>query len=327
MRCVLIILFFIPIWADAQSYSFSQFFSSPLALNPALNGTSPTKVRLSSNFRNQWVYGGTPYLTGSVGFESKIMINSIPDYHNWGLGANVIVDQSNAGGLNYTISSLGTAYHISIGGEGSQTIGIGIQGSFNQRTINLNRLTFESQFGSGGFNNSIPISESFQNLTKNYMDIHAGVLYQFNSENVQFTLGGALYNILEPKSNSSLSEYRLPRKYIFHTGINTKVAEDLSLTGSITGMSISGINNLTAGMAIRKDLESFSFTGGCWYRVGDAIIPYLGFGLNGFVLGLSFDNTISGLKSVSQTRNAYELGIIYTPLGEYKKLKRALPWY
>lgn len=327
MRNILFILFFLPFCVDAQSYSFSQFFSTPLALNPALNGSAPTRFRLSSNFRNQWVYGGTPYLTGSIGVESKILSNSIPDYHNWGVGASVIVDQSNAGGLTYTISSLGTAYHVALDAEGRQSIGIGIQGSFNQRTINLNRLTFESQFGSGGFNNSLPIGESFQNLSKSYMDVHAGLLYQFNSEAVQFTLGGALFNILEPKTNSSLLEYRLPKRYVLHTGFNTALTEGLGLMGSLTGMSVSGLNNLTAGIALRKELETFSFTGGCWYRVGDAVIPYVGVGVNGLTLGLSFDNTISGLKSVAQTRNAFELGIMYTPLGELQKLKRAVPWY
>jgi type IX secretion system PorP/SprF family membrane protein len=327
MRNILIILFLIPSLVEGQSYSFSQFFSTPLALNPALNGSAYTRLRLSGNFRNQWVYGGTPYLTGSLGVETKILANSIPDFHSWGVCSNVIIDQSNAGGLTYTISSVGTAYHIALDAEGSQTIGLGIQGSFNQRSINLNRLSFESQFASGGFNNSIPIGETFQNLSKNYMDIHSGLLYQFKKENVQITFGGALYNILAPKTNSTLTEYRLPKRYVLHTAFNTNIGEGLGIMGSLTGMSVSGLNNLTAGVALRKDLETISLTGGCWYRVGDALIPYVGFGINGLTIGLSFDNTISSLKSVAQTRNAFELGIMFTPMGEYQKMKKSVPWY
>ena len=316
-----------PFLAEAQSYSFSQFFSTPLALNPALNGSAQTRFRFSGNFRNQWMYGGTPYLTGSLGVETKILASQLPEYHGWGVGAGVLMDQSNGGGLTYSMYSLGTAYHVALDASGVQTFGVGIQGTFNQRSINLNRLTFENQFGSGGFNSSVSIGEAFQNLTRSYMDIHAGLLYQYNGDRVQFNIGGALYNILEPRSNSSLTEYILPRRFVLHSGFNTDITEGMGLMGSLTSMSVSGLSNLTAGLALRKDLESFSLMGGCWYRLGDAIIPYVGLNTNGFTVGISFDNTVSGLRTVSQTRNAFELGMIFTPMREYEKMKKAIPWY
>lgn len=327
MKRIFFFLLLLPVISDAQSYSFSQFYSTPLALNPALTGSAQTEFRLSGNFRSQWIYGGNPYLTGSVGLESKILTNSVPDYHSWGIGASVLTDQSNAGGLSYSSYAIGSAYHVALDPEGIQTLGVGIQGSFNQRTFNLNRLRFETQFGSGGFNAAIPIGESFQNLAKSYMDIHVGVLYQYSSERMQISLGGAMFNILEPDVYSMANIYRLPKRYVIHVGFASSVSENTSIIGSLTGMSVNGLANITAGLAFQKRLERMSFTGGCWYRVGDAVIPYFGIGMDGLTLGFSFDNTISDLKTIAQTRNAVEVGLMYTPMKAYKELKRAIPWY
>ena len=40
--------------ASAQDPNFSQFFASPLTLNPALTGKFDGVYRIAGNYRNQW---------------------------------------------------------------------------------------------------------------------------------------------------------------------------------------------------------------------------------------------------------------------------------
>ena len=40
--------------ATAQDPNFSQFFASPLTLNPALTGKFDGVYRIAGNYRNQW---------------------------------------------------------------------------------------------------------------------------------------------------------------------------------------------------------------------------------------------------------------------------------
>ena len=40
--------------ALAQDRHFSQFYSSPLTLNPALTGAFDGKYRVGTNYRDQW---------------------------------------------------------------------------------------------------------------------------------------------------------------------------------------------------------------------------------------------------------------------------------
>jgi hypothetical protein len=65
---------------------------------------------------------------------------------------------------------------------------------------------------------------------------------------------------------------------------------------------------------------------GLWHRLGDALIPYLGYQLNGAQLGLSYDYTVGKGKSGSAVRNAYELTLIYKKRDD-SEIKRLIPWY
>ena len=59
--------------ATAQDPQFSQYFSSPLSLNPAFTGYYDGTHRIASNFRNQWVGAGDPFTTASVSFDTRVM--------------------------------------------------------------------------------------------------------------------------------------------------------------------------------------------------------------------------------------------------------------
>ena len=64
-KAVLLLIGF-PGVINAQDPSFSQFFASPLNINPALTANINSKWRLVTNFRDQWIGPASPYATGTV---------------------------------------------------------------------------------------------------------------------------------------------------------------------------------------------------------------------------------------------------------------------
>jgi hypothetical protein len=64
---------------NAQDPSFAQFFSSPLNINPALTANINADWWLISNFRDQWIGPASPYVTGTVSFDTKVMQNKTPN--------------------------------------------------------------------------------------------------------------------------------------------------------------------------------------------------------------------------------------------------------
>ena len=74
------------------------------------------------------------------------------------------------------------------------------------------------------------------------------------------------------------------------------------------------------------DGDKNELIGGMWYRYKDALIPYLGYQTKVFQLGLSFDYTVSGVKTGSQVKNGYELTLLYKA-PDNRELKVLVPWY
>jgi len=82
----------------AQDIHFSQFYMSPLNLNPALTGVMNCNTRVVANYRNQWsqVLRGDAYNTYSVSYDQKIAVGR-SDY--FGIGGTFWGDR--AGELSF----------------------------------------------------------------------------------------------------------------------------------------------------------------------------------------------------------------------------------
>ena len=103
---------------NAQDPSFSQFFSSPLNVSPALTGNINTKWRMISNYRNQWIGQNNPYTTGTASFDSKIFQNTTDNYVDEntriGVGGMFMYDQALAGVLKSNYASFNVSGNIRI---------------------------------------------------------------------------------------------------------------------------------------------------------------------------------------------------------------------
>jgi type IX secretion system PorP/SprF family membrane protein len=317
--------------AWSQTFHFSQFHTVPMSLNPALTGDMQGPYRFSSNFRSQWVNGGTPYVTGALGADFHLLKKHIPEGSKWGVGFNILNDQSNGGGLQNAEISASSAYHIKMDAVGNQTIGLGFQTTYHERKINLAKLNFEDQFTGDGFVNTLPNGEVFTDVNTKYFDINAGLVYNYrdSANGFQFYIGASAYNLLQPVvAITYLQYYHLPSRYTEHLGGAIRVSQMSDIKFSATYMQMAKASNLTLGAAWDYSLDSKSSTNlilGSWYRWDDAIIPYVGFRKNSFQLGLTYDVTASNLKTLSLTRNAYELSFIYIPWDG--SIKRGANWY
>ena len=100
----------------AQDPNFSQFFSSPLNVNPALTANIYGKWRVITNYRTQWLGPVDPYNTGTVSFDSKIFQNTIGNYVDEitrvGVGGMMMYDNALAGALKSTYASFNLSGNI-----------------------------------------------------------------------------------------------------------------------------------------------------------------------------------------------------------------------
>ena len=186
--------------AWAQDPSFSQYFSSPLNINPALTANINSKWRFISNIRDQWIGPSSPYTTGTASFDISMLENKIPEGSTFGFGAMMMYDQAMRGALKSTYLSLNTSYNITlVDGDNRQRIGIGVGGIFSNKRVDFSKLSFGEQFNGHGFDTNLPTGESALSQMKPYLSTSVGALYSITTANSNLDIGASAYHLNKPK--------------------------------------------------------------------------------------------------------------------------------
>ncbi len=329
--CFLLVVLLLPgTEMEAQSYHFSQFFSTPLLTNPANTGFIEGRYRLASNFRSQGTPGGSPFFTGYLSADISPFKETLTAGHKAGAGIYIMNDKSLNGGLQTSSIGMSTAYHVGLDENGENSFGVGLQGTYHQRRIDYSNLSFGSQFGSGGYDPALPQGEVFNNPKQNFFDANAGIVFNANGEDKSFFGGVAVYNILRHKESDILDEFKMPTRLVVQAGTQVFVGDYGKVYASLTHMAQGGANQTTFGGAYGIQLNERKLKNevavGMWYRLKDAVVPYVGYYYEGFHIGLSYDHTVSALKTGAQLRNGYELTILYTAIDK-RQFKILVPWY
>lgn len=311
-----VMLYLLP--AKGQDPHFSQFFASPLTLNPAFTGLFSGDFRIAGNYRSQWRSISTPFTTGTVSADFGILKNVISYTDIWGVGIIALYDRTGAGALTSTYLGFSTAYHKGLDPEGNHTLAIGLQGTLVQKRLDPTRLKFESQIDNNGFNPALPSGEIINNPKISYFDPNVGVLYNgLVGEASNIYVGASYYHITQPTETfMGQNDNRLSYRWTVHGGGSFPVNGNNRIHTSALYMKQSTASEFTFGAAYGFNLSSVPdentvFYLGSWYRVKDAINPYIGLEFKGFQVGLSYDVNVSTLKPASNYRGGLEISLIY----------------
>jgi type IX secretion system PorP/SprF family membrane protein len=309
----------------AQDPAFSQFYASPLTLNPALTGKFNGDVRVAGNYRNQWPAINNAFITSTVSIDGAIFKNRLPSTDVWGIGLMAMTDKTADGILTSNYLSVSTAYHKSLDEDGLHQIGIGFQGTYANKRLDGTKLNFEDELDpNGGW--TIPSGEPIagHQVNLNYFDMNVGILYNGSSNGTDnFYLGASVYHITKPtESFMGSSTYTLSPRFTMHAGYSFS----LSPNNTQNYIHFSGLYSQQAEAkefllggawstnVNNNDVTPVNLYVGSWVRfsnVTDAIIPYIGLDFSNFTLGLSYDVNVSALKSASEGAGGIEVSLIY----------------
>lgn len=298
----------------AQDPNFSQFFSSPLTISPALTGNGETQWRAMANLRNQWIGFGSPYRTNSISVDGKLTEG---DFSYIGIGGMVLMDDAMEGIYKSTHVSLNAAYHVTLDADALHGIAVGFGGVYSKTNIDFAKLTFGQQLSSTGFNRPLPTGEPALNNMQGYASVCAGLMYTYTSENTFANLGVAGYRFIKTKNSvyNDATQYESPR-YNAHFDFGASLNERTNLSLNAIYLTQAKVSSTTLGGTLgfshgEEDYSLKVLNLGMYYRLGDAIIPYVGYVYNSFQFGLSYDVTVSKIKSGSTTPKTFELSLIY----------------
>lgn len=304
--------------SQAQDPNFSQFFASPLTLNPALTGKINGNFRVAGNYRNQWPSISNAFITGTASFDANILKGRVSEIDQLGFGVLAMSDKSGNGILQSNYVAVSLAYHKGLDEDGYHQLGLGFQGAYTSKRLDVTKATLEDMLTANGFTGVT--SEVFggqQTLNTSYFDMNAGILYtgSSNGDN-QFYLGASAYHLNAQKETFVGAQYYLKPRLTLQGGgmLPLSNGNQLHFSG-LHSRQANAVNTVVGGAYMLNLSADPAFAtnlfAGTWYRWDDAVIPYVGLEYGAFQFGLSYDVNVSSLKPGSNMRGGIELSIIY----------------
>ncbi len=309
----------LPTIASAQDIHFSQFYASPLTLNPALTGKVNGNYRVAGIFRSQW--GGIPngsgptFGTPSASFDMPFFVGK-KKKDAVGVGVAFVNDYSNGRLYKLTRGMLSVSYIKSLGSNGKHQLSLGFQGGIQQNKGGMFR--FSDQFTDAVYQNgSSSVDASLNDQSKIIPDFNAGLFYNGAiTQKLTYYAGFSMFHLFEPKEQFGTGNTSvLPRRYVVHTGLEWDISNKFTLYPGLIYMNQAKNQELNFGTNIGFHLKNTpdkrtTLYAGAWYRNKDAFIAMLGMEMYRIRVGLSYDVTTSTLKNPN-TRGSFEISLIY----------------
>jgi type IX secretion system PorP/SprF family membrane protein len=310
----------------SQDIHFSQFYESPLLLNPAAAGASAANFRFVVNYKNQWKSVINPYKTAAIAFDSHVYTDKRHQGSSIGYGFTLYNDKAGLSKVTTNQGSLDLAYHLQA--SRSSNLSAGVKLGFFQRTINTTDLKWDAQYDGKTYDAALPTGESavFSSFMK--FDLAAGLLYNYynRSNGMRLELGGSMSHITKPKISFYSSDPSLNFKYIAHMRLQMKMSEGVyfvpggfyALQGKHQEITAGASIKIAVGEETREHaiLNTFSLMSsaiqfGAYYRVKDAMIftAALDYKHN-MTFGVSYDLNTSKLNLASKRRGGLEFSFV-----------------
>lgn len=338
----LVTIFLAPTYG--QDFHYTQYFMSPLGVNPALAGAYNGSYRINGIYRDQYRgSAGRPFGGFSLNVDAPIIRGLRKQ--DW-IGVGLRIESTSAGGGDLStgtegiVSSalgqklnfygLGVAYHLALDKKQNSVFTLGAQYGTGGYTYN------QLQIGDTGRSitqPNAPLSEQEMNFNGSEQDVNGGSLNDLTV--------GLLYNLKNPKAGSDLkigfsvegilnpnrsATGRTDNKGIGLNGLGTyefTMNKRSSLTSGLYYYSNKQASAIIVNSIFNYKLkpeDKMTLHGGLGVRNVRAALLYLGATFSGVRVGLAYDLDIGASTPATNNHKSIELGVTY--IGKiYKKPK------
>lgn len=293
----------------AQDPYFTQFYASPIYLNPAFAGSARCP-RIALNYRNQWPGFDKTYITYNASYDQHV------DMLSGGIGVNILSDKAG----NNTIGTTGIsgiyAYQLNISRDLS--VRLGLQATYVQKKLDWDKLTFGDMIDPR-FGFVYATQEQRPDESQSYADFSTGIL-AYSSK----IYGGiAVFHLTEPDEAFIVDGTSpLPRRITAHIGAMLPLGSgtvtykysnyrDEGTYVSPNAIYQSQLN--TSYLHLGAYIIHAPIIGGLWYKANmsngfksESIAALIGIQKGLMKFGYSYDITVSKLTN-SNTLGAHEI--------------------
>ena len=312
----------------SQDIHFSQTYMTPLELNPANAGTE-FDMRAILNYRTQWSsVSSAPYVTMMAGYDMNFNKSSQKTGYFAG-GIFFYNDKAGDSEMSQTNANLCVAYHVNL--DDNNTLGLGVQGGYFQRSINYSSLKWGSQYDGYQYDSQLSTGETESDLSVGAPDFSSGLTwtyrkgerYMTGNDQLLLISGVSIQHINKPKTElRAIVDDPLYYRWVGHiTGIIGIPNSPMSILPSAVYLYQGSLSEIMLGANIGyRFKEASKYTGnlkggtigiGAQYRLKDAFIITSFIEISNYTLGVSYDLNTSDLSNASKSFGAFEVALRY----------------
>jgi type IX secretion system PorP/SprF family membrane protein len=328
---------------NAQDIHFSQYYASPLTLNPALTGKFDGFARVDGIYRGQY-YGldqsSSIYRTPAISADFSLLKDKM-NGNALGVGVSVVNDaQSSTGGkINQTEIALDLGYTINLDKRKKTQLSIGLEPSLTMKNVSGNYeypMAFDNNLL---YQTSSQYNETLAQPKKMYFNFDYGVFFNQNPIDwMTYYIGFSMKNVARPQTAVIITnnpDGKLNFLYLVHGGFEFTVAKKWTLIPGFLYQNEAKANEANAGLTVGYDVMDKDKNGirqkatiffGLWNRMGNDvgsafqyrnITPKIGFDYRKFRVDFAYDISMGNIASDAHNvpgiyrPQAYELAISY----------------
>jgi type IX secretion system PorP/SprF family membrane protein len=312
-----------PTQLSAQDIHFSQFYASPLTLNPAMTGVINGCYRGGLMYRSQWsaFMGEVPYVTMEASGDMRMLQGKLLGDDFVGAGLRFYTDKSGDAGFSVNDIMVSGSYHKML--TENHQLGFGLQLGYVEKSLDFSDLVFPQQYGDEGFDPDNPNpGEALDNNSVQFFDMNTGLYWMGRFTDQISGFGGfSMFHLTSPDESFLKQDAQLPRRYVVHGGSRILFSDNFSAIPNFIFMYQGDAKELNFGSSVEYGYPNNRNTNGslslgAWFRHSgnrDALIFAGGLGYKDFKFGVSYDITVSALQPQVQngTVSALEFSLTY----------------
>ena len=313
--------------AGAQSAMFSQYYFSPMNVNPALLGTQP-HATIGAQHRSQWRNLERPYQASMFSVVKPVTLPTAAQ-QTGGIGVTLVNESVGTNRLYRSLeANLGAAYNLSLDRERTRLLSFGLQGGFTQRRLNPGQLRWGSQYDpTVGYDPNRISSVGVLNERVSFASFSAGLVYYYNPSQelllrrVSGFAGLSVSNLNRPYTSfSPVDRARASRTLRGHAGLTFPLSPTVKvLPQALVVYRDAQQSHVNVGSYVHYLLspsrqpkeKSLELLAGAWYRWSDSWVASAGLSYHRYLLAVSYDFNTQPVATHAFRGGAFEVSLAY----------------
>lgn len=316
-----------------QAYNSSVWMQSPALFNPGAMASGAEDYSFFTNCRLQYLaMDGMMMRTNTLSMGFKISDGAYSK-NNFGIGLNVINDQSGDNKLMTNAITIPINYSIQM--NDYNKVSLGVAPGVYLQSYDPSTQNWESDWNGNGFNglmgDPIFINSNISRSSYGALNVNAGLHFQNTQRNKSKLYGGiALNHLSRQKINFTNTADKLYGQLVVNAGADLVTRrKDIRIQPQVMYFRNGPSNNFIMGVGCEHLLEtgsiitninkSKSFSYAAFYRWNDAVVATVNYKFQNFKIGLAFDANVSRLNSATSGIGAVEF--YFKSMHIYRKRK------